>query len=113
MLPGFGVAGVLGLAAVAAADGAGDDRRGAAHGGDVAQALAILGASLVITAAVVYAWLRHLPNSDRFGAASSCAGGMHAVRRATSRRRPAGGSGGAGRRGGHRSPARRHRADRG
>jgi membrane-bound serine protease (ClpP class) len=35
--------------------------------GDVVQALAILGASLVITAAVVYAWLRHLPTSDRFG----------------------------------------------
>jgi membrane-bound serine protease (ClpP class) len=33
----------------------------------VFQAFAILGASLVITAAVVYAWLRHLPNSNRFG----------------------------------------------
>ena len=36
-------------------------------GGDVIQALAVLGASLLITAAVVYAWLRHLPNSNRFG----------------------------------------------
>src|SRR5687767_6291620 len=35
--------------------------------GDVMQALAILGASLVITAAVVYAWLRHIPNSERWG----------------------------------------------
>ena len=35
--------------------------------GDVAQALAILAASLVITAAVIYAWLRHIPNSDRWG----------------------------------------------
>ena len=32
----------------------------------MAQALAVLGASLVITAAVAYAWLRHLPNSGRF-----------------------------------------------
>jgi membrane-bound serine protease (ClpP class) len=34
--------------------------------GDIAQALAVLGASLFITAAVVYAWLRHLPSSGRF-----------------------------------------------
>jgi membrane-bound serine protease (ClpP class) len=66
VLPGFGVAGVLGLAAVAAAMvlammGATPTT------GDVAQALAILGASLVITVAVVYAWLRHIPNSDRWG----------------------------------------------
>jgi membrane-bound serine protease (ClpP class) len=66
VLPGFGVAGVLGLTAVAAAMvlammGATPTT------GDVAQALAILGASLVITAAVVYAWLRHIPNSDRWG----------------------------------------------
>jgi membrane-bound serine protease (ClpP class) len=27
----------------------------------------VLGASLVITLAVAYAWLRHLPNSGRFG----------------------------------------------
>ena len=52
MLPGFGVAGILGLAAIGAAMvlamiGA------APTGGDVAQALAVLGASLVITAAVV------------------------------------------------------------
>jgi membrane-bound serine protease (ClpP class) len=66
VLPGFGVAGVLGLAAVAGAMvlalmGASPTT------GDVMQALAILGASLVITAAVVYAWLRHIPNSDRWG----------------------------------------------
>ena len=30
-------------------------------------ALGILGASLVITAAVFFAWLRHLPNSTRWG----------------------------------------------
>jgi membrane-bound serine protease (ClpP class) len=66
VLPGFGVAGVLGLAAVGGAMvlalmGA------APTTGDVVQAFAILGASLVITAAVVYAWLRHIPSSDRFG----------------------------------------------
>jgi membrane-bound serine protease (ClpP class) len=66
VLPGFGVAGFLGIGAIAAAMllalmGA------APTTGDVVQALAILGASLVITAAVVYAWLRHLPTSDRFG----------------------------------------------
>ena len=30
------------------------------------QALVVLGASLAITVAVAYAWLRHLPNSGRF-----------------------------------------------
>jgi membrane-bound serine protease (ClpP class) len=35
--------------------------------GDLTQALAILAASLLITAAVVYAWLRHIPSSNRFG----------------------------------------------
>jgi membrane-bound serine protease (ClpP class) len=35
-------------------------------GGDVIQAFAVLGTSLVITVAIGYAWLRHLPNSGRF-----------------------------------------------
>ena len=66
VLPGFGVAGFLGLAAIAAATvlaliGA------TPSSGEVTQAFAILGASLLITAAVVYAWLRHIPNSNRFG----------------------------------------------
>ena len=66
VLPGFGVAGFLGVGAIAAAMvlaliGA------APTTGDVAQALAILAASLLITAAVVYAWLRHIPSSNRFG----------------------------------------------
>ncbi|MGH2358264.1 MAG: NfeD family protein, partial [Candidatus Limnocylindria bacterium] len=39
---------------------------GAPSTADVAQAIAVLGASLFITAAVIYAWLRHLPNSGRF-----------------------------------------------
>jgi membrane-bound serine protease (ClpP class) len=66
VLPGFGVAGLLGIAGIAAAMvlalmGS------APTTGDVMQAFAILGASLLITAAVVYAWLRHIPNSNRFG----------------------------------------------
>ena len=66
VLPGFGVAGVLGLVAVGAAVVLA--MMGAAPtAGDVAQALAILGTSLVITVAVAYAWLRHVPNSDRWG----------------------------------------------
>jgi membrane-bound serine protease (ClpP class) len=65
VLPGFGIAGVLGIIAVAgsmvlALMG------GHPTSGDVAQALAVLGASLFITAAVMYAWLRHLPNSGRW-----------------------------------------------
>jgi membrane-bound serine protease (ClpP class) len=65
VIPGFGVAGVLGILAilgsmVLAMMG------GYPTTGDVAQALAVLGASLFITAAVMYAWLRHLPNSGRF-----------------------------------------------
>ena len=36
-------------------------------GGDVVQALAILMTSILITLAVGYAWLRHLPTSNRFG----------------------------------------------
>jgi membrane-bound serine protease (ClpP class) len=65
ILPGFGVAGVVGIVAVVgsmvlAMIG------GHPTAADVAQALAVLGASLFITAAVTYAWLRHLPNSGRF-----------------------------------------------
>ena len=65
VLPGFGVAGVLGTLAIVASMimammGAHPST------GDVAQALAVLGASLFITLAVIFAWLRHLPNSGRF-----------------------------------------------
>ena len=65
ILPGFGVAGVLGAVAIVAAMVL---AMMGAHpsSGDVAQALAVLGASLFITLAVIYAWLRHLPNSGRF-----------------------------------------------
>ncbi|MEP7226942.1 MAG: NfeD family protein [Gemmatimonadales bacterium] len=65
VLPGFGVAGVLGaLAIVASMVLAMMGARPTS--GDVAQALAVLGASMFITLAVIYAWLRHLPNSGRF-----------------------------------------------
>jgi membrane-bound serine protease (ClpP class) len=65
LIPGFGVAGVVGILAIVgsmvlAMMGS------APTTGDVAQALAVLGASLFITAAVIYAWFRHLPNSGRF-----------------------------------------------
>jgi membrane-bound serine protease (ClpP class) len=65
VLPGFGFAGVLGAVLVAAATVL-TLLGGAPSGGDVAQAFAILGASVVITLAVAYAWLRHLPTSHRF-----------------------------------------------
>lgn len=65
VIPGFGVAGVLGIglvgvSVVLAMVGA------APATGEVVQAVAILGASLVIVAAVAYAWLRHLPSSTRY-----------------------------------------------
>jgi membrane-bound serine protease (ClpP class) len=65
VLPGFGVAGVVGTLAIVASM---IMAMMGAHpsSGDVAQALAVLGASLFITVAVIYAWLRHLPNSGRF-----------------------------------------------
>jgi membrane-bound serine protease (ClpP class) len=65
ILPGFGVAGVLGIVAVVGSMALAMMGRHPTAG-DVAQALAVLGASLFITAAVTYAWLRHLPNSGRF-----------------------------------------------
>lgn len=65
VIPGFGVAGVVGIALIGgsivmAMLGA------APTGADVMTALGILGASLVITAAIFFAWLRHLPNSTRW-----------------------------------------------
>ncbi len=66
VLPGFGIAGVLGLLAIGGAVvlallGS------APNASDFLQAGAILAGSLVITAAVFVAWLRHLPSSGRFG----------------------------------------------
>ena len=66
VLPGFGVAGVLGLLAIGGAvilSLVGN----APNAADFIQAGAILAGSLVITAAVFVAWLRHLPHSGRFG----------------------------------------------
>lgn len=64
LLPGFGLAGVLGIglfgaAIVLAMTGT------AATLSDFTRALAVLGASAIITIAVIYAWVRHLPNSSR------------------------------------------------
>lgn len=65
VLPGFGVAGILGIgllggAMVMALLGPGPS------GPEIATSLAVLGASIVISAAVFFAWLRHLPNSQRW-----------------------------------------------
>ena len=65
IIPGFGLAGILGIGAIAGSILLALLGRHPSSG-DVAQALAVLGASLFITAAVTYAWLRHLPTSDRF-----------------------------------------------
>ncbi len=64
LLPGFGVAGILGALLTGAAvvlAMLGNIPTVA----DVSQALIILAASVVITGAVAYAWLRHLPSSGR------------------------------------------------
>jgi membrane-bound serine protease (ClpP class) len=66
VLPGFGATGVLGLVALAAAVMLAMIGTSPSVG-DVTQALVVLGTSLTITVAVAYAWLRHLPNSGRFG----------------------------------------------
>jgi membrane-bound serine protease (ClpP class) len=66
ILPGFGAAGILGIVALAAAivlAMIGSSPSAA----DVTQAFTVLGVSVAITGAVTYAWLRHLPNSGRFG----------------------------------------------
>lgn len=65
LLPGFGVAGILGVCAllgavVMALVGP------APEPGALMGAVGVLAASLVITLAVFYAWIRHLPNSTRF-----------------------------------------------
>lgn len=65
ILPGFGAAGILGFTAVATAIVL------AMVGGsptlaDVGRAVAVLGASLLITILVIYAWFRHLPSRGRF-----------------------------------------------
>jgi membrane-bound serine protease (ClpP class) len=64
-LPTFGVAGITGLlmlftSVLLALAGR------TPSSSDLLQALAVLAASLVLTMSVVYAWVRHLPNSTRF-----------------------------------------------
>ncbi len=65
VLPGFGIAGLIGLLAIGGAVVLAMVG-GSPTGSDVMQAVTVLGASLLITAAVIYAWLRHLPTSTRF-----------------------------------------------
>ncbi|MGE0354771.1 MAG: nodulation protein NfeD, partial [Gemmatimonadales bacterium] len=65
VLPGFGVAGILGLLFIGASIIL------AMLGslptmGDIVQSLVVLGVSIVIVLAVALTWLRHLPNSSRF-----------------------------------------------
>jgi membrane-bound serine protease (ClpP class) len=65
VLPGFGVAGLLGIAVfgaslVMAMLGP------APTSADVAKAFAALGVAAVVTLSVIYAWIRHLPSSNRF-----------------------------------------------
>lgn len=65
ILPGFGIAGILGAVFVSAAVVL--SMVGAAPtGAEMSGALAVLGVSLLITAAVFFAWVRHLPSSRRF-----------------------------------------------
>lgn len=77
VLPGFGAAGILGLVALAAAVTLAMIGTSPTTA-DVAQAFVVLGASLAITVAVAYAWLRHLPNSGRF-AGLFLRGGAHQI----------------------------------
>ncbi len=65
VLPGFGIAGIVGIGMLGAAillSMLGP----APNSGDVAQALGALGAAVVVTLAVGYAWVRKLPTSKRF-----------------------------------------------
>jgi membrane-bound serine protease (ClpP class) len=66
VLPGFGVGGVIGTVCVTAAVVLALAGR-SPHPAELAQALAVVAASAVICAAVVYTWIRHLPSSNRFG----------------------------------------------
>ena len=65
ILPGFGIAGLLGIALLAASVVLA--MLGTQPGlSDITQALAVFGAAMVLTIAVFFTWLRHLPNSTRF-----------------------------------------------
>jgi membrane-bound serine protease (ClpP class) len=65
ILPGFGIAGILGIvllgvAVVLAMLGSVPSLN------DVLQSVAVLGTAMILTLAVFITWLRHLPNSPRF-----------------------------------------------
>lgn len=65
LLPGFGVAGVIGIVLIVGSMllslvGAGPSVA------DFLQAGAVLGAALLVTGAVLFGWLRHLPSSQRW-----------------------------------------------
>ena len=65
VLPGFGIAGLLGLGLVGTSVVLAMVS-GMPTGSDLVQALAVIGAAAVITAAVIFAWFKHLPHSPRF-----------------------------------------------
>lgn len=65
VIPGFGVAGFLGIGLVGVSVVLAMLSAAPATN-EVLQAIAILTASIVIVVAVSYAWLRHLPNSTRY-----------------------------------------------
>ncbi|MEZ4455479.1 MAG: NfeD family protein, partial [Gemmatimonadales bacterium] len=65
VLPGFGIAGLLGLGLIGTSIVLAMVS-GMPTGGDLVQALAVIGAAAVITGAVLFAWIRHLPHSERF-----------------------------------------------
>lgn len=65
LLPGFGIAGVIGIVLIAASmllALVGSTPSSA----DLLQAAAVLGASVVVTGAVLVTWIRHLPYSERW-----------------------------------------------
>ncbi|HTC24734.1 MAG TPA: NfeD family protein [Gemmatimonadales bacterium] len=65
VLPGFGAGAVIGTVCLTAAVVLAMAGRSPSPN-ELAQALAVVGASAVICAAVVYTWIRHLPTSNRF-----------------------------------------------
>jgi membrane-bound serine protease (ClpP class) len=65
ILPGFGVAGILGLLALTGAFVL-TMLSGLPTAGDVVQAVAVLGAALFISMAILFAWIRHLPHSQKY-----------------------------------------------
>jgi len=78
ILPGFGLAGILGIVLLAASVvlamlGSHPNLT------DITQALGVVGAAMVFTLAVVFTWIRHLPNSTRFRGLFLQGGGLRAA----------------------------------